>query len=100
MTFPFAAFMVGAVASLVVPTGVFISLAIWLARSSRRFKEPVSQTPAPTRASMPAQMAAHPATAPPAQAPPPAQVPPAAQAPPAAPPDAAVVPDTPEPGLQ
>ena len=46
MTFTFAsgfvvgAFMVGAVASLLLPTGVFISLAIWLTRSSRRFSEP------------------------------------------------------------
>ena len=132
MTFTFAsgfvvgAFMVGALASLLLPTGVFISLAIWLSRSARRFREPVSRPPVAAPAGTPAQMSAQSATAPPtAQAPPPAQATPAAQAPPAqaapapappvqappaqAPPaqswgaqnpPAEAPPDTPEPGVQ
>jgi hypothetical protein len=64
MTFTFAsgfvvgAFMVGALASLLLPTGVFISLAIWLTRSARRFREPVSQPPVATPAGTPGQMSA------------------------------------------
>ena len=87
MTFTFAsgfvvgAFMVGALASLLLPTGVFISLAIWLSRSSRRFSERRSgQPPVATPASTPGQMSAQSATAPPAQAPPAAQAPPPARA--------------------
>lgn len=114
MTFTFAsgfvvgAFMVGALASLLLPTGVFISLAIWLTRSARRFREPVGQPPVAAPSGTPGQMSAQSATAPPAQAPPaqaapasapPAQTPPAqgwgAQDPPAETP-----PDSPEPGVQ
>ena len=70
MTFTFAsgfvvgAFIVGALASLLLPTGVFICLAIWLTRSSRRFREPVSQPPVATPAGTPGQMSAQSAMAP------------------------------------
>ena len=105
MTFTFAsgfvvgAFMVGALASLLLPTGVFISLAIWLARSARRFREPVGQPPVAAPSGTPGQMSAQSATAPPAQAPPAAQTPPAPVAPAPAPP-AQTPPDIPEPGVQ
>jgi hypothetical protein len=105
MTFTFAsgfvvgAFMVGALASLLLPTGVFISLAIWLTRSARRFREPVGQPPVAAPSGTPGQMSAQSATAPPAQAPPAAQTPPAPVAPAPAPP-AQTPPDIPEPGVQ
>jgi hypothetical protein len=90
MTFTFASdFMLGAVASLILPTGVFICLAIWLTRASRRVSSPVSQPPAATRRVTPEQMSAQTATTPPAQAPPAAQTPPAE-----------TPPDTPDPGVQ
>jgi hypothetical protein len=99
MTFTFAsgfvvgAFMVGALASLLLPTGVFISLAIWLTRSARRFREPVGQPPVATPAGTPGQMSAQSATTPPAQAPP-------AQTWGAQGPPAEGQPDHPEPGVQ
>jgi hypothetical protein len=105
MTFTFAsgfvvgAFMVGALASLLLPTGVFISLAIWLTRSARRFREPVGQPPVAAPSGTPGQMSAQSATASPAPAPPAAQTPPAPVAPAPAPP-AQTPPDIPEPGVQ
>jgi hypothetical protein len=41
-------FMEAALATMIIPLGVFISLIVWLARSSRRFSSPVHSAPAAT----------------------------------------------------
>jgi hypothetical protein len=38
-------FMEAALATMILPIGVFIALVIWFARSSRRYRVPVGQVP-------------------------------------------------------
>jgi hypothetical protein len=38
-------FMEAALATMILPIGVFIGLVIWLARASRRYRVPVGQVP-------------------------------------------------------
>jgi hypothetical protein len=49
MTLVIGSFMEAALATMILPIGVFICLAIWFGRSSRRYRVPVGQVPGATR---------------------------------------------------
>jgi hypothetical protein len=45
MTLVIASFMEAALATMILPIGVFICLVVWFARASRRYRVPVGQVP-------------------------------------------------------